>query len=213
MSWANPWALLWGLLAMVVVGLYWRRTRAASVPTGTDAIWAEVLAGQPIRTAWQRWRHGVSLVAQLAILAAIVLAIAGPRFSPPEQIVLVLDNSSEATPSMKKTAEKWIATLRPGDRMALVTAGGTVSVQCNLTAEQTLLQGRLEAIKPAEGPPRIEAARALAGEMAPKGKTIVLAADEGQIAARGPEPWLCLVGLAVLLLTIEWGLYQRRWMS
>ncbi len=213
MSWANPWALLWGLAAIVVVGLYWRCARAARVPTGTDPIWAEVLAEQPIRTAWQRWRHGVSLAAQLAILAAIVLALAGPRFSPPEQIVLVLDNSSEAMADLKQKAKKWIDTVGPGDRMALVTAGGTASVQCNLTGERTLIEERLDGIKPAEGPPRIEAARVLAGKLATDGKTIVLAAEDGSVATRAAEPWLCLVGLAVLLLTVEWGLYQRRWMS
>jgi hypothetical protein len=45
---------------------------------------------------------------------------------------------------------------------------------------------------------------------------LVLAMADPQVSASGqpaPPLWLYLVGAAGLLLTVEWCLYQRRWMS
>ncbi len=79
MVFANPMALAWGLLAAAIVMLYRREVRRPRVPIAAGMIWQQVLAEEPSRAGWQRWRHRVSLAAQLTVLALLVTALADPR--------------------------------------------------------------------------------------------------------------------------------------
>jgi hypothetical protein len=82
MSFQNPAAFWWGLLAIPIVLLYLRRPTPRRESVATGSIWQQVLGEQRARTAWRRWRHGASLALQLLILATFVLALAGdcPNF-------------------------------------------------------------------------------------------------------------------------------------
>ena len=80
MTFANPVALLWGLLAVPIVILYRRDVRLRREPVATDMIWEQVFAEEPSRSRWQRWRHAASLAVQLTVLALIVIALADPQF-------------------------------------------------------------------------------------------------------------------------------------
>ncbi len=91
MTLANPWALLWGLLAIPIVMLYLRRTRVQREPTATAMIWDRVLAEEPMRTWWQRWREPVSLAVQLCILALLVIALADPQVPALRPVAMILD--------------------------------------------------------------------------------------------------------------------------
>ena len=95
MTFANPIALLWGLLAVPIVWLYRQKVRVRREPVATEMIWQQVFAEEPGRTRWQRWRHPVSLGVQLTALALIVTALADPQIADdgglvwPPRVVLV----------------------------------------------------------------------------------------------------------------------------
>ncbi|MBN2477035.1 MAG: VWA domain-containing protein [Pirellulales bacterium] len=155
MAFANPLALLWGLLAVPIVLLYRRKIRLRSDPVATDMIWQCVLAEQPRRDAWQRWRHPVSLAVQLTLLAVLVVALAEPWIPGPRRLVLLMDNSAsmnatDVAPSRlgqaRETAARLISTLRPCDRAAVLSCGGVVGVHCNLTNDHAVLHAALQAV-------------------------------------------------------------------
>lgn len=137
MTFANPLALLWGLLAVPIVILYLRRTRLRREPVATSMIWEQVFAAEQARAAWQRWRHRVSLAVQLLILALVVVAMADPQIPAPRHIVLILDNSASMNVAdaettrlarAKEAAGRLIAGLGAYDQVAIFSAGGTVGV-------------------------------------------------------------------------------------
>ena len=75
---SNPAALWWALLAVPIVLLYLRTTRTPRHTVATGFLWAKALEEHKVRSRWRPWRQPVSLALQLAILALIVLATAGP---------------------------------------------------------------------------------------------------------------------------------------
>ncbi len=153
MTFANPLALLWGLLAVPVVILYLRRIRLRREPVATGMFWERVFAEQPIRSAWQWWRHPASLAVQLIVLTLIVTALADPQIPGPRQIVLIIDGSAsmdaaDVKPTRlaeaRQAATRLIGGLRPCDRMAVLSASGAVGVSCSPTSDQTVLRRALD---------------------------------------------------------------------
>jgi len=176
MTFANPLALLWGLLAVPVILLYRSRLRLRRESVATDMIWQQVFAQQRGRTAWQPWRHGVSLALQLAILALFVLAMAEPVIPGPKRITLVIDSSASmkagipgSQPSRieeaKATALRLVAGLRDCDRMAVLSAGEAVGMRCAFTANKSVLQEAIEGVSAGDGVARVPAAVELARRM------------------------------------------------
>ena len=124
----------------------------------------------------------------------------------------------------RAAAEEVIGGLRPCDRATLLSSGGAVAVRCNFTAEASLLHDALDAIAPVAGPSRWRQAEQLGRQMLgqePGGQVIVLPADRPDDTSAidrvalplRPLWWVCLIACSMLLLTAEWGLYQRRWTS
>jgi hypothetical protein len=234
MTLANPLGLLWGLLSVPMVILYLRRMPLRRRPVATSMIWEQVLAGQPARSRWQRWRDPLSLVVQLTILLLLVVALAEPLTGPRRRVVLVVDNSAgqeagDGQPTLaraKQSAGRLIAGLGPGDAAVVLSAGGAPSVRCNLTSDTGLLAEAVQAISSSQAPPQVDATVALARQMlstAPGGvgaaeDVVVLGGSAGEEIKdyperAGPPGGVVLVGLAVLLLAGQWCLYQRCWMS
>ena len=98
MSFANPTALLWALLAVPVVVFYVLKIRLKRVPVSTVIFWRQLFDEKRPRSLWQRLRHLVSLLVQMALLGLMVAALAEPFFSwevlSARRVVLVLDNSA-----------------------------------------------------------------------------------------------------------------------
>src|SRR5207302_858983 len=101
------------------------------------------------RSIWQKLRHLISLLVQLALLLLIVLALTKPFFAwealQSRRIILVLDNSAsmnatDVTPSRlakaKEEAFRVIGGMRYRDEMAIVAAGGQPRVVCGLSDHQ-----------------------------------------------------------------------------
>src|ERR1700693_4147898 len=98
MSFANPAALAWGLLLVPVVIFYILKIRLKRVPVSTVLFWRQIFDEKKPRSLWQKLRHLVSLLLQLALLVLLVMALAEPFFPwealSARRIVLVLDNSA-----------------------------------------------------------------------------------------------------------------------
>lgn len=174
MTFANPLALLWGLLAVPIGMLYLRRVRLRREPVATNMIWQRVFAAEQARSAWQRWRHPVSLAVQLAVLLLLVLALADPQIPGPRRLVLIVDNSgsmnaADVKPTRlakaKQAARGLIAGLRPGDRAAVLSAADAPGVRCTLTNDRTALLQAIESIPAARGTAHVTVAAALARRM------------------------------------------------
>ena len=77
---SNPTALWWAVLAVPIVLLYLIRTRPRRQLVATGFLWARAVQVQRVRSWWRPWRQPVSLVVQLAVLALVVVAAAGPAW-------------------------------------------------------------------------------------------------------------------------------------
>jgi hypothetical protein len=169
MSFSNPAAFLWALLAVPVVIFYILKVRMRRMPVSTVMFWEQVFDEKQPRSMWQKLRHIVSLLLQLLFLSLLVAAVTDPFFESDvreqRRVVVVLDTSaSMQAPSenggtrlaaAKAQIGRMIRTLKLRDEMALIVAGGRPQVVCGLTGHQRTLQVRLDEIKPADGPTRV----------------------------------------------------------
>src|SRR5437870_13910275 len=98
MSLANPLALAWAALLIPVVVFYILKIRLRRVPVSTVIFWRQIFDEKKPRSIWQRLRHLLSLLVQLAMLLLLVAALAEPFFNwdalTPRRVVLVIDNSA-----------------------------------------------------------------------------------------------------------------------
>src|SRR4051812_29170988 len=98
MSLVNPAALLFAPLALPGVIPYILKIRLRRVPGSTLMFWRQIFEEKKPRSIWQRLRHLLSLLLQLAFLTLLVLALADPIFrwqrSQARRLVLVVDNSA-----------------------------------------------------------------------------------------------------------------------
>lgn len=175
MNLANPYALVWGLLFIPVVIFYILKIRLKRVPVSTVLFWRQIFDEKKPRSLWQRLRHLLSLLVQLALLALLVAALAEPFFSwetlTARRVILVLDNSAsmnatDVAPSRlaraREEAHQVIRGLRFRDEMAIVSAGAPPRVVCGLTGHQKTLREALDSIPATDGPTQLGEAVAMA---------------------------------------------------
>jgi hypothetical protein len=175
MNLANPSGLLWASLAIPIVIFYILKIRLRRVPVSTVLFWRQIFEEKKPRSLWQRLRHLLSLLVQLAFLALLVGALAQPFFSwevdAARRVVLVIDNSASMNATdveptrlakAKEIGQGVITGLRARDQMAIVAAGTTPQVVCGLTGHQGTLRERLEAVPATDGPTRVAEAVELA---------------------------------------------------
>jgi hypothetical protein len=118
----------------------------------------------------------------------------------------------------KEAAERLIASLRPCDAMAVISAGGPAMPRCTLTAEQSTLREAVASIAGSAGSTQMAEATALANRVL-GGNTagqIVIAGDDAEklvADSSGLTLGPFLAGLAGVLLVAQWCLYQRRWLN
>ena len=183
--------LWWGLLALPIIALYILKVRLRRIPTSTLLFWNQLFDEKKPRSWLQRLRHWLSLLLQLAFLGLIVAALIDPLWSWQKEtrrsIVLILDNSAsmqavedggESRLALaKKSALLSIQSLRDGDQMAVVSAGGVPQVVWGMTNHQRWLEDAIESIPAYDAPSKIEesvelAKRLLSG-IEGEGETIV----------------------------------------
>jgi hypothetical protein len=195
MNLVNPTAMLLAGLAVPIIVFYILKIRLRRVPVSTLLFWQQIFEEKKRRSLWQRLRHLLSLLLQLAFLGLLVFALADPIFrwqqARARRIVLVVDNSSsmnarDVAPTRLDAAKsdgmKWIDGMRMGDELAIIAAGAQPRVACGPTDHQRTLRAALESIKPADGPTRVNEAVALARRLlsgSEKIRRVVVLSDGG----------------------------------
>jgi hypothetical protein len=199
MNLANPVALLWAMLAVPIIIFYILKLRLRRVPVSTVIFWRQIFEEKKPRSIWQRLRHLISLMVQIALLLLLVGALAEPFFAweanESKRIVLVIDNSAsmnaaDVAPSRlaraKDAAQRVVAGMRHRDEMAVVVAGTQPQVICGMTGHQRTLREAIDAVVPTDGPTRLTDAVALARR---------LIADQAEDRKRG-QVVVCTDGCA-----------------
>jgi len=175
MNLVNPTALLLAGLAVPIVIFYILKIRLRRVPVSTLLFWQQIFDEKKPRSLWQRLRHLISLLMQLAFLLLLVFAVADPIFrwqqARARRIVLVVDNSAsmntgDVLPSRLAAAKaeggRLIDGLRLGDELAIIAAEALPRVACGFTDHQRTLRTALQSIAATEGPTRVTESVALA---------------------------------------------------
>ena len=195
MNLVNPAALLLAGLAVPIVVFYILKIRLRRVPVSTLLFWQQIFEEKKRRSLWQRLRHLLSLLLQLAFLGLLVFALADPIFrwqqARARRIVVVVDNSSsmnarDVSPTRldaaKAEGRKLIDGMRLGDELAILAAGAQPRVACGSTDHQRTLREALESIAPVDGPTRVDEAVALARRLlsgSEKIRKVVILSDGG----------------------------------
>ncbi|MFO7902645.1 MAG: VWA domain-containing protein [Pirellulaceae bacterium] len=192
LEFANPAAWWWALLALPIIGLYILKVRLRRVPATTLLFWNQLYDDKKPRSWWQRLRHWLSLLLQLAFLLLLVSALVDPLWSWQKEqrrnIVLVLDNSASMQASSeggtsrlasaKAAAQSIVRSLRDGDQMAIVAAGGRPRVVWGMTNHAPWLSDAIAELPATDSPAQLETAvemarRLLAG-LEGEGETVVI---------------------------------------
>lgn len=169
MSLVNPAALAFAGLMIPVVILYILKVRLRRVPVSTLMFWRRIYDEKRPRSIWQRLRHLLSLLLQLAFLALLVAALADPilkwQSSRARRLVLIVDNSAsmnarDETPTRLEAARvearRVIDGLRLGDELAVIAGGTQPQVYCGLTDHQRTLRAAVDAVPATDGPTRVK---------------------------------------------------------
>src|SRR3954470_2169604 len=98
MNLANPLALAWAALLIPVVVFYILKIRLKRVPVSTVIFWRQIFDEKKPRSLWQKLRHLLSLLVQLALLFLLVAALTEPyrasEAAAARRVILVVDNSA-----------------------------------------------------------------------------------------------------------------------
>jgi von Willebrand factor type A domain/Aerotolerance regulator N-terminal len=201
MNLLHPLSLAWLGLAIPIVIFYILKIRMRRVPVSTTLFWRQIFEEKQPRSIWQKLRHLLSLLIQIAFLLLVVFALSEPIFQweirEARKLVLVLDNSAsmnaaDATPGpdrlgkARQDALAIIDGLRFRDEMAIIAAGTQPTVRCGMTGHQKTLRDELAKILPTDGPTRVKEAVELArrlladsGDPKEKGRSNVIVLTDG----------------------------------
>lgn len=157
MSFLSPLALLLALLALPILLLYMLRLRRRPVPVSSTLLWRKLVRDRQANAPWQRLRPNLLLLLQLAILAALVLALARPYLPVPAvvsgSVVVLLDGSAsmqatDVEPDRFEVARErvagWIDDLGGDDRMTLIQVGSTPTVLASASGDRRELRQALD---------------------------------------------------------------------
>jgi len=193
MSLASPERLLWLLIAVPIIMLYILRTRLRRQPVSTLLFWDQLFDQKRQRSWWQRLRHWLSLLLQLAFLFFVIAALTDPlrvgQQNAARQVVVIVDNSASMAAIGDDGQTRWeaarkkalgiVAGLRGGDEVAVVTAGSSVRVPVGMTDFAPAARDAIGVLQLTDGPSRalaaIDAAKRLT--RSPERRRIVLISD------------------------------------
>ncbi len=195
MSFIQPSALLFGLLAVPILLLYMLRIRRQEARVPSTLLWAMVLRDRQANTPWQKLRRNLLLLLQLLILASIVLALARPTIPVAavagDSLYILLDASAsmqagDVKPSRFEAArreiERMISDMAPGSTMSLILVGDEPQILASAASDKTQLRGALAGAMPGTGTGDWPSALALAAGAIARGSgeaTTVIVSDGG----------------------------------
>lgn len=159
MTFNNPAAFFGAFLAIPIIVFYMLRLRMRRVPVATVMFWEQVVEEKQPRSLWRKLRHLVSLLIQLLLLAVLIVALADPVSNADagnqQRLVVVVDTtaSMQAVSGTGSRLDKAIEhmlglveAMKPGDQMAIVTAGARPRVVCGLTSHRRALREHVAGI-------------------------------------------------------------------
>ena len=189
MTLGTPLALLLALIAIPIVIFYILKVRLRRVPVSTNLFWNQIFEEKPPKSLWQNLRYWLSLLAQLLILALLVLAIADPilywQTKGARRVVLIMDVSAsmqafdKATTrfdSAKQAAQRVLDGVREQDQVAILTAGTQPEVVLGMGNHVPSLRRAINDLQPVDTPANLGSAVELADQLlgdAPNGQVIV----------------------------------------
>jgi hypothetical protein len=178
MNFAVPSAILLAALALPIIAFYILKVRMRRIPVSTNLFWKQIFDERPPRSLWQNFRHLFSLLAQLFILGALILAFADPYFSwqllQARRLVLVVDpsasmKSTDVSPTRFEAAIQEgmsiVEGLRFRDELAIVVAGPTPEVAVGMTGHIPTLRRALSQLQPTDNPTSLTDALQLAKQL------------------------------------------------
>lgn len=194
MIFGMPIALLLAAIAIPVIGLYILKVRLRRVPVSTNLFWNQIFEEKPPKSLWQNLRHWLSLLAQLLILAFLVLAIADPILSwqsaSARRVVLIMDISAsmkaaDVEPTRfaaaQKSAQRFLDGVRERDNVAILSTGAQPEVVLGMGNHVPSLRRAIDELRPVDSHESIEPAITLAKQLigdSPKGQIIVFTDQE-----------------------------------
>jgi Ca-activated chloride channel family protein len=194
MSFLTPLALALGALAVPIILMYMLRLRRREVQVSSTLLWRQVLRDREANAPWQRLRRNLLMLLQLAILAALVIALARPYIEVPSvtsgRVALLIDasasmNATDVEPSRfeaaKRQALSIVETLTAQDSMAVIRVAEGPEVVQSYTNDTTQLRNAIANVQPGEGSSDWNAALTLAaaGASGAEKFTIIVIGDGG----------------------------------
>jgi Ca-activated chloride channel homolog len=151
-------AILGGASALTVL-FYILKLRRRAVPVAFARIWDSVFRDRQATELFSRLRRLLSLLFQLALLCALVLALGDPRprsaLFEGRQFVVLIDASAsmkaiDVKPSRIEVAKtevrKWVRGLGAADRALIVQMGSSPSALSTMSAETSELEGAIDQV-------------------------------------------------------------------
>lgn len=170
----------WWLLPLggAIVALYLLKMRRKDVRVPATFLWPRLTADVRANAPFQRLRVSLLLILQLLAIALLITALANPlrkaRGLHGRATAIVLDASAsmgatDVAPTRFQAAVSRIrdivATMTPGDRLALVESGSTTRVIFPLTGDIPRMSAALRAVRATDGPNHMGEAMRLAAAL------------------------------------------------
>jgi Ca-activated chloride channel homolog len=212
MSFASPlWLLLLGLLPVIVI-LHAMAVRWRGTPVSSLVFWNAVMRERRASLRIRRLLSSLSLILELLAVAALAVALAGPRVTRSSlaaegDVILVLD----ATASMQAREAgrtrfdlararglELVAGMRGGQRMAVIVAARAPRLAAAFTDDRAALRRALQAAAPTDEPGDMADSMSLALSLreARRGDQVVLLTDGAFDEIAGVDaslPWLHVI--------------------
>lgn len=164
---------LFGAVAAVTTILYVLKLRRRAVAVPFARIWDSVLKDKESSELFSQLKRWLSLLLQLALVAAMVLALGDPRLgvgaTTGRNVVVLVDASAsmkatDETPSRLERAKaevrRFVKGLGAADRAVIVQMDVLPTPLCTLTGEISELEGAIDRVRASDT--RADLARALA---------------------------------------------------
>ncbi len=174
MNWlefANPVGWWWAWLALPILGFYILKIRLRRQSVTTLLFWDRLFDEQKPRSWWRELRHWLSLLLQWAFLILLVGALVDPLWSwqkkQRRKLMVVIDNSASMNAvdagrtrldRAKQSARALVRSLRPGDEMAVLSAGGRPQVVLGLSQHARTLLDAIDHLPKTDAPTSLHAA-------------------------------------------------------
>jgi hypothetical protein len=200
MSFLTPVALALLALSIPILLLWMLKLRRRDVTVSSTMLWSKLLRDREANAPWQRLRRNLLLFLQLAILAALVLALARPSIPVPAvasgAVVVLLDasasmNATDVEPSRfavaQRAAEEMVRGLSGDGIMTVIAVGSQPQVLAAATNDKAVLRQAIAAAQPEQSPADWVPAFALAaGATSGLTESTIVIISDGNLSADLP---------------------------